>query len=531
MAPSARIAVLALLAGHWFGVAIRIESAVLSLEADSAVPDKCAMKDVQDAIKCGVDRVIEQITDAVKCGTRWAKYVGECPPYDICPKTCSQEVVRNKTCQILLHCDYELGAHIIGKAPTLSVSNLTFDARVVDFWVRQNNPELNETLEGNRAHILNLLQELVGSGLGEMNEVVGELSTSFKNELVMAIENRVVKEYDWLARMVLGGKGFGEGLLATVGRRFDHIAAEMHSRREVEADDETSQRARLCHRLLRVKMQNGTEYFLRDWHNVLLARTYDRLTDCHSVYSAHCNTGTLIKKKKCPMVEAVVTRYCLFSFWCWKGYRTIESRSMLNMTLYKGREEIASSEDVEVDHIAANDRRTIRNVFNVVEGVRIAEDVQEELQTLVQLKDDELPKVLRNEVCSRLRQNAWTGFKTLVNARCRVMLRFLEKFGDTTVALPIGSEYLNTDLTVQNGVFRAQFIPDWRQASRNADQMILESMRQQNIPLNLTVKEINLNLYGSNTHIHVDVRPVFTGRITEKELKELRELRPTHLIK
>lgn len=262
---------------------------------------------------------------------------------------------------------------------------------------------------------------------------------------------------------------------------------------------------------------------MRNWENALIARKYDFRTDCNTAYTAHCGTGTFVKSKKCPLKQPVVTRQCLRGLFCWAGARTIEATSQHKVvTLYKGEEEIVYDDDIRVDHVADEEEEVSASssrASGVVQAKTSEDADRAELESLVQIRDDELPEIMRHEVCSRLRENAWTGFGAIVAARCGLMFRALQGLADITTPLPLGTETVNADVSLTGGVFRTEFIPTWELFSQAANRAILEEMKKEELPMSAEVDSLNITFSAEGELLEFEAWPKLRGTLNEENIE------------
>lgn len=517
-----------LLLGLQLTAAVRLDEALLGLDLDLVAAtkndeDKCNTKLVEDAVRCGVDRVIEMVRDGVRCGFEWCDNE---LTFFLCPKLCEGETKEvPKTCEILVSCPVKIELHIQGESPTSSINSLHLDAKLVDYKITQDNlPDLQATLDGNYDTILPWMQEVVDIVLPLANEELKGGVSTFEKELLGMIENDIVNEYDWAARLLLGGKGFGDGLLTAFKSEFSSIGANMHKRQEVTAPVEDTDQKKLCDRTLRIRPKDGEEYLITDWKNALVARKYDYKTDCNTVYTAHCGTGTFTRTTECANSpeKTQTDERCMFSKFCWVGKRTINNNEAL--TLYKGNEEIISYADVLVDHVAGPSSESKQKVM----AAKSAADAgpPKELATLIQIYDNELPGVIKHEVCKQLRENAWFGFGTIVAARCGVMFSALLANSEISQTLPLGEKMtVDADISMTGGVFKTEFIPKWDEFAALADSAVHTALAAsaEPLPLNATLQSVNCKVSGDGDKFFVEARPVLIGTLSEEQIEELRE--------
>merc|ERR1719416_125512 len=181
------------------------------------------------------------------------------------------------------------------------------------------------------------------------------------------------------------------------------------------------------------------------------------------------------------MEEPEVTKSCLWSLFCWAGARKIKANDKKVARLYHGGQEIQATGDVKIDHVAAADVRFTDKAVVTATPPDFNEPAK--LDTLVEIKDDKLPLILRDEVCSRVWQTAWYGFGAIKNARCRLALRGVMNMASTTAKVPIGEKDVKIDVGVNSGVFEANFIPDWQEFSQLAEQAVFKELQGEEFPM------------------------------------------------
>jgi len=527
-----RATALALFAVVPFAATLRIQDNVLSEEAlqksdPNVVQDgqeMCTTDLVQEEVRCGVDRVIEQVTDGLRCGFEWC----DTNPTYLCAKTCSGEgnnmVSVNATCKSLLSCPVRIIMHVKGSTKTTNMEAMKFKAELISYEVKQKSSDIGQMLDDNKAAILPYLEEGLRMGLEVTNQMLAAEVQNFESGVVSLLEQQVIGQFETLSRYALGGRGLGPGLVEAVSKRFAHIGADMHRRAEVSLQTENTNEARLCHRMLRIRRKGGEPYYIKDWRNALVARKIDHATNCNSAYTAHCGTGVLTKVKKCHGKKEEVTKQCLFGATCWSRYRTIHGSAAKEATLYKGGDEVHVTEDVWVDHVSAGKVEAEQSASGsevVVQATSSTEDEGEELPTLVEIHDDKLPRTLRDEVCTRVRKTAWYGFGWSKNIRCRLMLKGIANLGTYTTPIPIGSTQVTTDVSIKRGKFKAQFIPDWAEFSKMAEAAVFEELKKLDMPLQAELKELNLKLDGDGDSMNFEVTPVLDATLSKPELDAL----------
>lgn len=520
------MALLALLAWQQPAAAVRVDMSLTALVEDeqpnlSPDPDTCTTQMVQDGVRCGVDEVVKMIEDGVRCGLEWCNV----PPAFLCPKRCEQTVRENKTCEILVSCPVRVVLHITGSSSTASISNMQFEAELIDYTIEQKSGDIQDTLDGNREQILPILNEVLDIGMPIANRMLSTESTSFETELMRTLQSQIANGNGWTSLAFGGSSGFDEGFMTAVMQRFQYIGADMHRRFEAVAPTEEGDGATLCHRLLRVTPKGGNPYLLEDWDNAVVARTYDNANGCSSVWTAHCHTGRLVQTEQCPLKDPTTRRLCLWSSLCWTGSRTIPGSQLQAVTLFKGSESIEHQDEVYIDHVGRSvASSSVALPAQAVESpADVAEEGQVELDTLVQIKDDALPTLMLDEICSRYRQNAWWGTGGIQAARCGVILRRIMATLNQRLEFKIGSEDISADVAISSGEFRVEFIPDWASLSAIAEAALIVELDKETFPMNIKVQSLNLKLGGDAVRMTVEMHPEMTGTISARELQELKD--------
>jgi len=456
--------------------------------------------------------------------------------FNVCPRTCQVTTSMAKQCEALdmMVCPVRITMNIVGSAPTTSIDGMQFKATLRDYKVEQHSQEITDTLAANKRNIQPMMQKGLDLGLDVANKMIVEQTRDFENAISKVMEQGAIKKYAWISKVLLGANGFAEGVTAAMHKRFKEIGAEMFTRSEVDIKLDDSNKEKLCHRLLRITppKEEGEPYYIKDWKNALVARKYDEKTNCNTAYVAHCGSGTMVKTKKCPCSgdrckthqdqEPEVTKRCLFSMFCWKGTRKIQGGPAKVSTLYKGDVEMKVRGDVRIDHVAGKDVRSNMPFSQVVVQAADADEMApEKLDTLVQIRDDKLPRVLRDEVCQRVRANSWRVFGGLKSLRCRLALRGMLRLGS------LGNPKVNIgkpteiDMDVSGGVFTANFIPEWKGIAQVAEKALFDQLKGEKFPFNGELESLNLKMDGDGETLNFEVTPVLYGKISAEELKEL----------
>jgi len=477
---------------------------------------------VQDSVRCGTEMAQTVVKDATKCGTTWCNSRAT---FNVCPKSCTVSAERAKSCRIVLACPVRITMHIKGSAPTTSIGGMQFQATLIDYKVYQKSAEIQATLDANKPIIKPWLQDGMNLGMKISNTLAASQMLDFEHSLVNAMEHKAVQKYKWIARVLVGsGDGFVEGVAAAMQKRFSKVGLEMFTRSEVAVSSEGASGEKLCHRLLRITPSDGVTkpYHIKDWRNALIARKYDNHTDCNSAYVAHCGTGTLVKNKTCPMQAPVVTKSCLFSTFCWRGSRHIHANSNKEARLFIGHEEVVTHADIKIDHVAANAvRHNLPFAQEVVAAASTQEQAADKLDTLVQIRDEELPRTLRDEVCKRVKAKAWYGFKNLKSLRCRLALRGVLGLGSWSDKFAVSGTPIPYDVDVEGGAFKVNLIPDWELFAHLAEVSLLERLKDEKFPMDSKLEALNLKMDGDKQVVEFEVKPSLTGMISAAELEEL----------
>lgn len=516
-----RASLWALLLGLQLNTALRVADYVYTGEpGDEGDEDACTTKLVTDGEECGMEEIKKWVKDAAKCGVEWC----DIGPAYICPKSCWVIDTQPKSCELFVSCPVEIMMHVTANASTRNVATIAFETHLVNFSITTPQPELQQVLDSNRAGLLPWMQQLVQLGSGSSKVQLEAAVKTTKDSLVEAVGKDIVTQYRWtslFASIMLGGNGFWKGLASTVSKRFHHIDLEMHPRAEVGLPSGEKDGDRLCHNILRIRTKGGGEYLESDWRNALVARKYDSKTSCSTAYTAHCGSGTFIKTKKCPLKEPEVTRSCMWSIWCWSRYRTIEATAGSKVaTVFVGDQEVEATDDIWIDHVSPPKGPA---AGKVVAAKALVEDEPQELDTLVEIKDDSIFEVMVEEICNEMRRNAWYGFGAIQAARCRVLLKTLVYLPKASTKLQVGNESVPVDIEVKSKEFQAELIPNWDIIQANAEETILATINEMSLPMKAQLKEVNLQMSGRGEKLFVEARPGLRGIIDTEMIEELRK--------
>lgn len=523
---------LALLVGLWPAMAVRVVAPddigdLFLPDPEDSAQKNCTTKIITDGEICGVEEIMQLIKDAVKCGVEWC----EVPPAFICPKSCWQNITLPKSCETIISCPVEIMMHISGNCSTKNIAMPSFETELLNYSITTPQTQVQRTLDANRDKLMPYMRKIVEIAHNSSVPVIQGGVDSAKDAMMQTLGHDIAKDYWWtnlFTRLLLGGPGLWKGLSATVGKRFNHIDAHMHSRAEVALPHGEKDGNRLCHKALRVRTSGGVEYLMSDWRNAFVARKYDSATNCNTAYTAHCGSGTFAKIKKCPLKEPKVTHYCMWGLWCWVRYRTIEASAAHKVaTVYVGGDqELQEDSDIYVDYIAHPKDGAAKRVKP---AKPFGEEMPESLDTLVQIRDDGVFDTMKEEICNELRRSAWYGLGAIQAARCRLLIRGVGYLPTMTSTISMGDMSMPVDIKVQNKVFRAEFIPDWNQTAAHFAKILVEDLQNIKLPMNASVEEINLQLSGEDERLIVEAHTVLKGIVDQETLEDLTRTLDTHI--
>jgi len=487
-------------------------------QSEAVAPARsCTVQRLEDGVRCGVDEVIDSISDAAKCGGfEWCST----PPAFLCPKRCAATVAKNRTCSVAIACPVKVHLHIRATASLQQLDRLDVTASLVNWSLELPLKDQDALQASSAGTVAANVDRLVEAGRGYADNLLNGMMVSLRQFLVAEIES----EGDvWWSTLLLGGSGLRSGLAAALAARWPALRAEARDPFELALDHEPWSPSG-CNRVLRLRASGGRAWLLDNWKNILVAESFDISSRCSTAYTAHCASEELVRTTRCPLRAQVVKRQslrrCLFSY-CTSKTSSMDGSLDEILELYVPKKTRVAT-DVSVDHLSRADAgsSSVRSGLHILQA-----EASSEREVLVTLADPGFTDTLVHEVCSRVRQNAWFS-QGFLDRRCRLAMRaVLSSPRRVQTAFPVsGSAKLPVDLSLGPDGFAAETRLDWDLLARVAEGRLLEVLRPVLgwLPLDLRLEELSIHLHMDGHKVLAEAHPTLVGKLSAQELKDVR---------
>lgn len=461
---------------------------------------ECTTKQITDTTICGASTVVQSITDIAKCPPKreCKKVWGRSVCVNV-PQLCTVNVQSANTCDVLDKCPVTVSASLAGAGQIGNLLDVNINADVVNVQVESGHSAARELINANLGLVMPALNQVADLGLMQVNKDVKLKVGGLKTQLIDKIKEQNIGRFFTVLNPVEANDALGRVL----DRTWDTIQADVAPRTQLEkAARKLNWRKRLCHRNLRIRVEDGPTYLVENWTNAEIARKFDEETECDTVYSAQCAKGIIIKRKQCPFKKDEVKQYCLFGVGCWRRKYTVKSSSTKTTSIDGNDMEV--DKEVFVDHVKSTwklnggESDTVTPLSN--QDTRELEDLDDQIN----LKVAGFQKLIVEEMCSKAGAGSWFPFAGQFRRwRCKGIINTVCQLARWKGKLPMsGMDDLNIKLGLRKD-FTVSFIPDWNGLENLVAETLMTVLSAQPLPMNAQVNKIVLALDGNGPNIEV----------------------------
>lgn len=462
---------------------------------EDMLDSSCSTRTITDGTICGVATVQRSVTNVLQCGTKrvCARFVG-CRNVI---QTCQVTVTSPRTCEVLDTCPVTLAAKIAGRGSIDHMENITVTAEVVEVKVERGIDAARGLINSNRLLVMPMLNAVINAALPGVNRNIRAEVDKLKGVLIDTIKKQNIGRFF----SVVNSVDAENALEKTLNRTFSTLAGDIAPRQQLEkAPVVENWRNRLCHRHLRVRVEDGATYVIRNWTDAIFARKYDEAKECDTVYSAQCGSGIVIKKKQCPFQPVEVHNYCLWGAACWRKWYTVKGSptKAISIPQSDGTNMLAElGKSLFVDHVSQDSEQKDAIVLSGADPSSLG-DLDEQVNMQVPGFQENFVK----DMCDN------SGADSLVPSfrtwRCRGLLNTLCHWAAWRGSVPVaGMDDIKVKVSLQEN-FTVSFVPQWTDIERKVEQILIEELSKQSFPMDARVTSVDLELGGSGKHLEIE---------------------------
>lgn len=458
---------------------------------EEAFDASCTMRTVTDGTACGITNVVSQITDSIKCGVKLCTKWGQQFPCGI--KTCNEEKETNNTCEVIDKCPLKVRIFLEGHAYVGEFENASFDVQYNDIQVTEGVPEVRDFLNSNTQVLKTVANMLVDQAVQMGQQEVEKLKTDVTETLAgYAGGEDVAKYFNTL------GDDPHQALEDTVRECLPKLGASFapfyHESLEQHAlAASAGKRTRShCGRWLRVKVRGQKAFYIENWEHVEVAKTFDLASECESTFYAQCSRGTLQEVRRCPGdVAPQESERCLPGPGCRSFRRKIHGWIVSIRLPGHEDEELIGGGNVFLRSKKPKENR---------EKQRFLGETEETVRAREEYRDDSMQAVVSVPLFQSIFQdNMCRAAKRMKSSRCKAATSTLFRWFQLSIKAPMPEsellpEKLPVKLRFKKGNFEASTVPPWSELEQYIEQMLMDVVNAQELPLNMQITEANVDL-------------------------------------